>query len=276
MVTAASMGAAAISNSYGGDESILDPLSDSTYYDHPGILITASTGDNGYGPQYPATSTHVLAVGGTSLVPSGNARGWTEGAWSSGGSGCSAYESKPSYQVDKGCGKRAVADVSAVADPNTGLAVYDTYGSSGWVIYGGTSLSSPLVAAIFAHVGAAGVSDGFPYANTSAFYDVLTGSNGSCGGSYLCTAGAGYDGPTGIGTPDAAEILSIVGPSSGSGGTDSSCGPGSVDILGGCTPSFGCNSTGQEGLVAWGLSALFAAVALLRTGRSRRGTEGRG
>ncbi|HEY7280476.1 MAG TPA: peptidase S8, partial [Actinomycetota bacterium] len=151
--------------------------------------------------------------GGTSLQRASNSRGWTESAWSGAGSGCSAYEAKPSWQTDGGCARRTVADVSAVADPNTGVAVYDTdctginklVGNcfSGWGVVGGTSVSSPIIGAVYALAGnAASVTSGsYPYSHTSALNDVTTGSNGSCSGSYLCTAGPGYDGPTGLGTP---------------------------------------------------------------------------
>src|SRR6266568_2491039 len=125
---AVALGANAISNSYGGSESSSDTSYDSTYYDHPGIAITASTGDSGYGVEYPAASPYVTAVGGTSLSKASNTRGWSETAWSGAGAGCSSYDAKPSFQssASTGCAKRAVADVAAVADPNTGVAVYDT------------------------------------------------------------------------------------------------------------------------------------------------------
>ena len=213
--TAASMGANAISNSYGGSEDNTI-ASTENYYNHPGILITVSSGDEGYGTEYPASSKYVLGVGGTSLAASTSTRGWAEAAWSSGGSGCSAYVAKPSFQKDKGCFMRTVADVSAVANPDTGVAVYDTYGgkkagATGWVVYGGTSAASPIVAALFTAAGKSSVTNSFPYANTGAFYDVTSGSNGSCSGSYLCSAGVGYDGPTGVGTPNGKAIASIAG-----------------------------------------------------------------
>ena len=205
--TAARLGAKAISNSYGGGESSSDPTYDSQYYNHPGIMITASSGDGGYGVEYPAASKYVTAVGGTSLSTSTNARGWTESAWSGAGSGCSAYDTKPSWQADTGCSKRTVADVSAVADPNTGVAVYDSYayqGTSGWLVFGGTSASSPIIASVYALAGnAATLTYGsYPYSHTGSLNAVTSGSNGTCGGSYLCTAGPGYDGPTGLGTPN--------------------------------------------------------------------------
>ncbi|MEV6795760.1 putative Ig domain-containing protein [Streptomyces sp. NPDC051320] len=207
---AVSMGAKYVSNSYGGDEDSTDPSSDSTYFNHPGVAITVSSGDSGYGVEYPAASQYVTSVGGTSLSSSSNSRGWTESVWGSSsggdgaGSGCSAYDAKPSWQHDTGCSKRTVADVSAVADPATGLAVYDSYQASGWNVYGGTSASSPIIAGVYALAGtpsANTVPASYPYAHTSSLNDVTSGANGNCG-SYLCKAASGYDGPTGLGTPN--------------------------------------------------------------------------
>src|SRR5262249_6183502 len=160
----------------------------------PGVLITASSGDSGFGVSYPASGAHVLGVGGTSLVKASNSRGWSEKVWNGAGSGCSANVSKPSFQggANTGCHNRAVADVSAVADPNTGVAVFDSINGGGFTIYGGTSVSSPIVASIFALLGKGNVSNAFPYSNTSAFFDVTSGSNGTCSPSQLCTGGAGW------------------------------------------------------------------------------------
>jgi hypothetical protein len=203
---AVAQGAVAVSNSYGGSESSSEASWDTSYYRHAGVAITASSGDNGYGTSYPAASPYVTSVGGTSLSRASNARGWSETTWSGAGSGCSINEAKPSFQHDTGCSRRTIADVSAVADPNTGVAVYDSYGSgAGWQVYGGTSASSPIVASVFAMATRppAGVYPvQYPYGNPGALFDVTSGTNGSCGGSYLCTAKAGYDGPTGLGTPN--------------------------------------------------------------------------
>ncbi len=203
--TAAKLGATAISNSYGGNEYSTETSDEVTYYKHPGIMVTASSGDSGFGPQFPAASQFVTAVGGTTLNRSGSS--WSQTAWSGAGSGCSAYITKPTWQTDAGCSKRTIADVSAVADPNTGVAVYDSFSSqglSGWLVFGGTSVSSPIIASVYALAGnGASVTFGsFPYSHTANLTDVTSGSNGSCGGSYLCTAGPGYDGPTGLGTPN--------------------------------------------------------------------------
>ena len=207
---AVSLGAKFVSNSYGGDESSADASYDRLYYNHPGVAITVSAGDDGYGTSYPAASRYVTAVGGTTLKPASTPRGYTETAWGNSGSGgtgsgCSAYDAKPSWQTDRGCARRTATDVSAVADPDTGVAVYDSYQSGGWAVYGGTSASSPIIAATYALAGtpAAGSYPArYPYEHASALHNVTSGGNGSCGGSYLCTAGSGYNGPTGLGTPN--------------------------------------------------------------------------
>ena len=202
--TAAKLGAVAISNSYGGNEFSGETSYDAAY-NQPGIAVTASSGDSGYGVSYPAASQYVIAVGGTSLKQQGGA--WTESAWSGAGSGCSAYEPKPSWQKDTGCGRRTVADISAVADPNTGVAVYDSYGQSGWLVFGGTSVASPIVASMYAIAGNHVSTAASVYGKVSALRDVTSGSNGNCSSSYLCTAVPGYDGPTGLGTPQGVGAL---------------------------------------------------------------------
>lgn len=197
---AVAMGAKVISNSYGVSESASETSWDATWYTHPGVVITASTGDFGYGVQYPAASPHVVAVGGTSLVR-GAGGTWLQSAWSQAGSGCSAYEPKPSWQTDTGCARRTVADVAAVADPSTGVAVYF---SGGWYLMAGTSAAAPIVAAAYALAGApaAGMNPAsYPYLR-GGLTDVVGGTNGTCSAQpYLCQAVTGYDGPTGLGTP---------------------------------------------------------------------------
>ncbi|HKO16559.1 MAG TPA: S53 family peptidase [Gemmatimonadaceae bacterium] len=201
---AATLGATVISNSYGGSE-YAGEVNDQAHFNHPGIAITVSSGDNGYGVEFPAASQYVTAVGGTTLRnAAGTSRGWSETAWNGAGSGCSAYIPKPTWQTDTGCSRRTVSDVSAVADPNTGVAVYDTYRvhPGGWLVFGGTSVASPIIASVYALAGNASVLTygSFSYSHLSSVFDVTSGSNGSCG-SYLCTAGPGFDGPTGNGTP---------------------------------------------------------------------------
>jgi subtilase family serine protease len=200
--TAARLGASAISNSYGGSDA-----SALSAYDHPGIAVTASTGDAGYGVESPASFGTVVAVGGTSLSQASTARGWSESAWSGAGSGCSTLNAKPSWQTSAtSCSGKANADVSAVADPNTGVAVYDStayQGAKGWMVFGGTSVSSPIIASVYALSGnTAGYPASYTWAHASGLFDVTSGSNGSCPTSVWCKAGAGWDGPTGLGTPN--------------------------------------------------------------------------
>ena len=199
--TAAKLGAFAISNSYGGSES----SGESTYaadYNHPNVAITASNGDSGYGAAVPAAYNTLTAVGGTSLSTASNARGWTETVWSGTGSGCSRYIAKPSWQKDTGCSRRTIGDVAYDANPNTGVAVYDSYGESGWLVFGGTSVASPAIAAIYALNGTPVSNASNAYSHTSSLYDVTSGSNGSCSPAYLCHGEVGYDAPTGNGTPN--------------------------------------------------------------------------
>jgi hypothetical protein len=209
---AARLGANVISNSYGGPEYSGESAIASAY-DHPGIAITASSGDDGFGVNIPSSFATVTAVGGTSLYPApGTSRGWAEASWQFAGSGCSAYTAKPAWQHDPLCGTRTTADVSAVADPDTPVAVYDS-GDGGWIAVGGTSAASPIIAGVYALAGnaaTAGPGASHIYAHRRDLFDVTSGlpfyggsaANGDCGGSYLCTAGPGYDGPTGLGTPD--------------------------------------------------------------------------
>lgn len=198
------MGANVVSNSYGGGGG--GPAN--VHFDHPGSVITASSGDGGYGASSPCDYTTVVCIGGTSLHKGGAPRGWSETAWGAAGSACAHLVAKPAWQTDTGCTNRSESDVSAVADPSTGVATYDTYPSGGWGVTGGTSVSSPIVASVFALAGnassqnyAAGI---WSAGGTAELNDVTSGSNGTCGLKirYICTAGPGYDGPTGWGTPN--------------------------------------------------------------------------
>ncbi len=214
---AVSLGAKYVSNSYGGPESTSDSSSDTSFYNHPGVAVTASAGDDGFGVEYPAASPDVVAVGGTSLSSASNSRGFTETVWGSSaggegtGSGCSVDSTKPTWQTDTGCAKRTNNDVSADADPNTGVAVYDTFSEGGFLEVGGTSASSPMIAAVYALAGTptAGTNPAsYLYAHTGNFFDVTSGADGSCSPAYLCTAEVGYDGPTGLGTPNGIAAFS--------------------------------------------------------------------
>ncbi len=205
--TAVALGAVAIGNSYGSAES----AGESAYaasYNHPGVAITASSGDAGYGAQSPASYNTIIATGGTSLTVSGTSYA-SETAWSGAGSGCSAYELQQSWQSGApaaACTKRVIADVSYDADPNTGVAVYDSFAyrrQSGWLVFGGTSVASPAIAAIYARGGnLAGYPAQYTYAHAAGLHDVVGGSNGTCSATYLCNAVTGYDGPTGLGSPN--------------------------------------------------------------------------
>jgi subtilase family serine protease len=227
---AVTLGAKYVSNSYGGPESDngAESVYDSAYYRHAGVVITAAAGDSGYGAAYPATGASVTAVGGTSLTSANNPRGWSETVWDtssteSTGSGCSVSISQPAFQANlqTGCSNRAEVDVSAVADPNTGVAVYDSYRASGWQVYGGTSVASPIIASVYALAGNPGASDSpnaYPYAHPSNLFDVTSGSNGICSLAVLCTAGTGWDGPSGLGTPNGSAAFSGTARSSTPGG----------------------------------------------------------
>ncbi|MDQ1602420.1 MAG: hypothetical protein QOE01_265, partial [Actinomycetota bacterium] len=207
---AATAGATVISNSYGGREFSTE-TSLASAYNHTSVTITASTGDSGYGAQVPAAFNSVVAVGGTHLTLSGNTRS-NETVWSGAGSGCSAYIGKRTWQTDGSCSRRTIGDVAAVADPATGVSVYDSYGSSGglnWYVFGGTSVSAPLIGGVYGSTGnGSNTAAQKLYTNRSSLFDVTSGSNGRCThgrtttGAYLCTGVAGYDGPTGNGTPN--------------------------------------------------------------------------
>jgi subtilase family serine protease len=210
-----------VSNSYGASQSSADTGYDTSYYEHAGVAVTASAGDDGYGVSYPAASQYVTSVGGTTLTQDASVpRGWTETVWGSSaggegtGSGCSKYEAKPTWQTHKGCSHRIDNDVSADANPSTGVAIYDTYSEGGWLEVGGTSVASPLIASVFALAGAPAPGT-FPssylYMHKHGIYDVTLGSNGTCAplAAFLCNATMCYDAPSGLGTPDTAEDFAV-------------------------------------------------------------------
>lgn len=279
------LAATEISNSYGGPETGWTSTQ-AAAFNHPGTVIAASTGDNGYYsfdnfastnmPEAPASFSTVVAVGGTSLYLNQNATRSYETVWDSTGpadkyqnfygikgatgGGCSTVTTAPGWQsalsvwASTVCGtKRLPADVSALADPFTGFDIYNsnTCGGAcftGWGTFGGTSLASPLVTAMFGLAGgAAGIN--YPaltlygHLGTSALYDVTIGGNGWCGGegaaqcgdpntmgfgvldcdypatgttpsvgTRACDAALGYDGPTGVGTPKGLAALQRINP----------------------------------------------------------------
>jgi subtilase family serine protease len=281
---AATQGVTSISNSWSTPEYSGVEEDDSQYFTHPGVAIYAATGDWGYeeltdtqdgsndhGPQWPSTSPQVIAVGGTTVsAATGTTRGWKETAWTSGGSSCSLAFPKPSYQpADSGCAGRAASDVAALADPNTGIAIYT---AGAWAEVGGTSAATPIVASLMA---AAGHGDATPelfYDHATIFNDVTSGNNGTCA-TKVCDSGAGWDGPTGNGSPNQMAIAALTTPSGGTGGSNSGGGTGPTgngggtdptsptgtdggnqDIVGGCAAG-GTGSSGALFLVAMALGA---------------------
>jgi subtilase family serine protease len=217
MNTAHSLGANQISASWSGTQSTVP----SVFHTFTGVATVAATGDYGYADggqdNYPAALPNVTAAGGTSLTPAtgSSARGFSEGAWSfdgwnGGGSGCDLHYNRPGYQPAKGCTGRAYADLSADADPSSGLEVYD---NGSWSLVGGTSLSAPLIAGYYAITGAAAGTPRWAYTNSGRFNDVVSGSTGACAANiaFICQAGPGYDGPTGVGSISGAVITGAPG-----------------------------------------------------------------
>lgn len=227
---AVALGAKIIDNTWSVLESAVgaaETTDDSLYLNHPGVAITAPAGNSGYGVGYPAASPYVTAVGGTILTQdSGIARGWDEQAWPGSGAGCSLYEPKPSWQTDTGCADRSVNDIAAVA---TNVAYYDSLTSGGWSTSAGTEVSAAIIAAAYALAGtpAAGsnpasypyrfpggtyTTPGNAYPYVTGLTDITTGTaDGTCPVTYQCTPGAGYDGPTGVGTPATVTPLNGAG-----------------------------------------------------------------
>lgn len=211
---AVKMGAKFVSNSWGGPE-FSGENRVSHFFNHPGRVIAFASGDLGFGPTFPADLQYVTSVGGTHLVHKAGARGWSESVWgsASGGegtaSGCSSGQAKPSWQTEDrhtgGCVTRTENDVSAVADPNTGVAVYDSYRQPNpFLVFGGTSAATPIITAIYALAGSPKANTypaEYSYLRKGHLFDVIGGANGNCG-TYLCQGVAGFDGPTGLGTPN--------------------------------------------------------------------------
>jgi hypothetical protein len=259
---AVAAGARFISNSWGYPE-FPGQQQYNQDFNHPGDVITVSAGDSGYNPlfgggaSYPAATPYVVSVGGTTLVRTKSGkRHWAESVWGGTGSACSALEAKPSWQrapVDikpaTGCLNRTSNDIAAVADPDTGVAVYDSFAvdetcGQAWCEFGGTSVSSPLIAAVYALAGNPAPNTypaSYLYAHTKDFFDVTTGGNGICEADrqYLCQGKKGYDAPTGWGTPDGISGFSSTG-------TDpvALVDPGTQDVLAGA--AFNLTVTGLD------------------------------
>jgi subtilase family serine protease len=204
-----------VSNSYGAPETSRDVSAGASalagYYRSDHATMVAATGDAGYGAQFPASVAEVVAVGGTTLQKAPDTgRGWTESAWFLSGGGCSTLFAKPAWQRDSGCAGRTTADMSAVADPGTGVAVFVGTmpdGTARWLVVGGTSAAAAYVSGLYGLARSTGgltPSPGAAYSAPQGFFDITDGPVGWCDPlpTYVCTAGAGYDGPTGLGSPN--------------------------------------------------------------------------
>ena len=199
----------AISMSWGGGEFPEEVSMDSHFVSKYGAVFFASSGDNGAGASWPASSPNVIGVGGTSVNYSSNKSLQKETAWSGSGGGVSAYEKEPRYQtsysIPKSGGMRAIPDVSYDADPASGFSVYwsSSAKKSAWYVVGGTSAGAPQWAAIqslgLSVTNAKLYSDKAQANYTNYFRDITSGSNGTC--SYYCTARKHYDYITGLGSP---------------------------------------------------------------------------
>jgi hypothetical protein len=272
---AKSLHPAAVTNSYGGGEFSSEASFNSVYSAASGTAVTAATGDNGYGAEYPAAAPGLTAVGGTSLAYSGYGGGLTwsrQTVWSNAsgatGSGCSAYESMPSWQNNPSvydlsgtCAGRQIGDIAAVADPNTGVAVYDTYGLSGWSVFGGTSASTQIIGAAYGLAASTGSFHASPSAlyvdagtantgSTNGLVQVTSGSNSSCG-NYLCDAShsllSGYNGPTGLGTPTGIAALTGSPPAPPSPDFSISASPSTQSVNQGSATTYSVTITPDNG-----------------------------
>jgi hypothetical protein len=243
--TAVSLGAKYVVVGYDRGTPSPTAAADASNFNHPGVAIAVPAGNSGYDSSemseeydYPATSPYVTAVGGTTLQRASNARGWTETVWTptpaeqdqGTSSGCFDGYARPSWELGAGCSGRTHNDVAADADPATGVAYYNTdpdYGAAGWGVGGGTTVSASIVGAVYALAGAPAADSypaSYPYLSPAALNPVTSGSNDPsglpCTSLYLCTAGPGYNGPAGLGTPDgtgafaapASASVTMIGP----------------------------------------------------------------
>ena len=285
---AVALGAIAVSNSYGAIEDPNDPFgpgfSDGAFvksYQHPGVLIAVASGDSSYdnegwqppypgnlpaylAPSFPSTVPEVLSVGGTDLKTATSTRGYAETVWSGSTSGCSTEFALPAYQsgIAMGsCAMRAGVDVTA---PGSGVSTY----LGGWHNgVGGTSCASPFVAGLLTHVGLAGAPNAFFYAHPAAFFDLVAGAGtndpqGTCS-DVMCTTGTGWDGPSGLGSPNAALLAELdagvlgsptdagidatLPNDGGSGASDGGGGALGADGSGGLGPSLDAGGNGGGG-----------------------------
>lgn len=276
--TAVRMGAKYISNSWAGGEFAGQDSYDH-YFNHPGVVIAFASGDFGYSTAYPADLQYVTSVGGTKLLRAANRRGWLESVWGSHvfgaegtGSGCSTFEAKPPWQraddsVPGGCLNRTLNDVSAVGNPDTGVAVYDTYPApafaAGWNEFGGTSVATPIITAVYALAGnpkPRTYPSEYPYLHSSGLFPVRSGQNGVCEPyrRYLCHGMPGYNAPAGLGTPDGTSAFTA-----GSAARVTVLNPGSTDVAAGAPVSVrlaGLDSAGKT--LRWTASGLPAGLAV--------------
>jgi subtilase family serine protease len=222
-------GASVVSLSWGGGESASE-LSLDSHFMVSNVTFTVSSGDSGTGAQYPAASPFVVAVGGTALNLNGGAY-VSETAWSGSGGGRSSFEVQPAYQANYPIpsnpnGKRGIPDVSYDGAPSTGFPVFTSmFDTSSWGKFGGTSAGAPQWAALFAIANSVRAAGGkSPLNNTPAilyntaigktgyatnYHDVTSGTNGACGAP-VCTAVAGYDYVTGLGSPQGNNIITAL------------------------------------------------------------------
>ena len=274
--TAVNAGAKFVLNDWGGPEAFGQDAYDH-YFNHPGVAIVAGSGINGYGRSFPSDLPYVTSVGGTSLVrSSANTRHWAETAWADTGSGCSALEVKPSWQradanATTGCLNRTQNDVAADADPSTGAAIYDSYGTTRpWAKAGGTALAAAIITAAYALAGTPAPRTypaSYPYQHPGHLNDVRFGPNGACGPLplYICNAGPGFDGPTGLGTPWGTTAFATSG-------TDpvTVMDPGTQDAEEGASVSFtitGLDSR-RGATLKWAASGLPAGLSVTPVARS--------
>src|SRR5436190_5558626 len=258
---AVNAGATVVSMSWGGPE--FSGMSNyDNHFNRANVTFTASSGDNGAGVEWPAVSPYVLAVGGTTLYLDSNGNRTSETAWSGSGGGISSFYSEPAYQNGwQTSNRRGVPDVSYLADPNTGVLVYDAV-NGGWFVVGGTSASAPQWAALVALANELRANTGttplgsfnsliYPLAkgstttpytiNPAYFYDVTQGSNGGY------NAGAPYDFVTGLGSPVANALVPALAPSTQNPDFALSATPASQIVTAGASTSYTISASSVGG-----------------------------